>query len=367
VREEDDIIARDVGIGAAVYQCFDQIIFSRGVDTLRRAARVGVPDPRPMLDEMGYLPRHRPDGVSEIDVHRMVAAAPQRIQIEYLRKMREHVASQSPAPQSRWDLVNAVTSVARALPDWRDRLDLEDAAGRLARLRPPVPSRTPGNAVALVDSWRRTAPPLRSSRGGVGRRRHCRWAMPSLFCFAVRGLRSTHVEVYLFRCRARRAELLVLRRAPHRRVLPGVWQPVTGKRNRGERSLTAAIREVHEETGMVPTRWWALKHVTVYYDAALDTLVALPVFVAEVDADAPVRLSEEHDAWRFVTLEVAGRRVLWESQRRALTALRDEVLRDATRASHIEWTTEARRVSRRLNLRPARRRRSRSAPRKRRS
>jgi dATP pyrophosphohydrolase len=170
-------------------------------------------------------------------------------------------------------------------------------------------------------------------------------------------LQQTHVEVYVFRRRARRHELLVLRRAPHRRVLPGVWQPVTGKKNLGERSLTAAVREVHEETGLVPARWWALKWVTLYMDAAKDAPTVLPVFAAQIGAGDDVRLSSEHDDYRFVSLDRAGPMFLWDSQRRALGAVRNEVLRRAALASHIEVTSDAERAARRLRLisrRPAR-------------
>src|SRR5262245_24033344 len=95
-------------------------------------------------------------------------------------------------------------------------------------------------------------------------------------------LRSTHVEVYLFRRRGRRVEFLLLRRAPSRRSLPGVWQPVTGKRRARERMLAAAVREVREETGLEPRRWWALETLTLYPDARADEIVALPLFAAEI-------------------------------------------------------------------------------------
>ena len=139
-------------------------------------------------------------------------------------------------------------------------------------------------------------------------------------------VRSTHVEVYLFRRRGRRVEFLLLRRAAGRRVLPGVWQPVTGKRNSRERMLAAAAREVREETGFTPRRWWALETLTVYLDAANDTFVALPLFAAEVGAAAKVRLSREHDGASWVSLAAAKRKVLWESQRRGFDAVRREVL-----------------------------------------
>ena len=60
---------------------------------------------------------------------------------------------------------------------------------------------------------------------------------------------SDHVEVYVFRRRSRAVEFLCLRRASGR-SLAGVWQPVTGKRRRGESARRAAWREVVEETGV---------------------------------------------------------------------------------------------------------------------
>jgi len=52
---------------------------------------------------------------------------------------------------TEWDFLNALTQVAGDLPDWRERYDLEEAAGSLARLRRPVPLRVASN-VELVPS-----------------------------------------------------------------------------------------------------------------------------------------------------------------------------------------------------------------------
>lgn len=134
------------------------------------------------------------------------------------------------------------------------------------------------------------------------------------------------VEVYLFRRRAGRVAFLALRRAPGRR-LAGVWQPVTGKRERGESILQAARREVWEETGIHPERWWLLESVTLYVDPEGGRLVALPLLAAEAPPGARVRLSPEHDRSRFVSARTAGRLYLWDAQRQALAALSRQVLR----------------------------------------
>ena len=133
------------------------------------------------------------------------------------------------------------------------------------------------------------------------------------------------VEVHLFRRRGRRTEYLLLRRSPDR-TLAGVWQPVTGGIEPRESAWRAAAREVLEETGLRPIRWWALEHLTVYYEPARDAVRAVPVFAAEVAWTDTVTLSHEHDRYAFVAAATAARRVLWATQRRAQHALREEVL-----------------------------------------
>jgi dATP pyrophosphohydrolase len=159
----------------------------------------------------------------------------------------------------------------------------------------------------------------------------------------VSATRCAFIEVHLFRRAGRRVEFLCLRRA-RTRWLPGVWQPVTGKRRRGERAFAAARREVREETGLEPRRWWALEEPTVIYQAKHDEVIAIPVFAAEVAPRDPVRLSAEHDGQAFLPAREAGRRFLWESQRRALADVRRQVLRGGALARALELRVPARRA-----------------------
>jgi dATP pyrophosphohydrolase len=152
-------------------------------------------------------------------------------------------------------------------------------------------------------------------------------------------LLMTHVEVYVFRRRARRVEFLCLKRAAGR-VLPGAWQPVTGKLERRESAVRAAARELREETGLEPRRWWALESVTVYFDAAADAIRVLPLFVAEVGARDRVRLSREHVAFAWLPARAAGARYVWEAQRRGLAAVRAEVLANPKLARVLELARE---------------------------
>jgi 8-oxo-dGTP pyrophosphatase MutT (NUDIX family) len=158
-------------------------------------------------------------------------------------------------------------------------------------------------------------------------------------CFAaVSDSCSAFIEVYVFRRRGRRVEFLCLRRG-RVRFLPGVWQPVTGRCRPRERGLAAAAREVREETGLEPLRWWALEAPTVFYDASRDRVRTYPRFVAEAGPDAAVRLSGEHVDWAFLPATEAGRRYLWESQRRGLEDAQRQVLRDGPLADALEVTS----------------------------
>jgi dATP pyrophosphohydrolase len=151
----------------------------------------------------------------------------------------------------------------------------------------------------------------------------------------VPAIRSDHIEVYPFRRRGARVEFLALRRAPGR-DLPGVWQPVTGKIERGESAFEAARREVLEETGLSPRRWWSLETMTVFFDAGSDAIRLLPLFAAELGARDIVRLSREHDDARFVSARIAAGLFLWNAQRRGLDAVRREALQRGALSRALE-------------------------------
>jgi len=144
-----------------------------------------------------------------------------------------------------------------------------------------------------------------------------------------------HVEVYVFRRRARGAEFLALRRAPGRK-LPGIWQPVTGKIQLLETILEAARREVREETGISPRRMWRLERTSIHLDARARSLVVLPLLAAEIGARDAVKLSKEHSEWRFVSAGTAARLYLWDSQREGLEAVRRQILPGGARAHALE-------------------------------
>ena len=117
-----------------------------------------------------------------------------------------------------------------------------------------------------------------------------------------------------------------------------MWQPVTGKLRRGEDALAGAAREVREETGLAPGRWWALEGIGIYFDARAGRARVMAMFAAEVGARERVTLSREHSAFAFLAAPAASRRFLWEAQRRGLESVKREVLRGGRLAAALEVT-----------------------------
>jgi dATP pyrophosphohydrolase len=126
------------------------------------------------------------------------------------------------------------------------------------------------------------------------------------------------IEVVVFRLHYDRPEYLIMRRALHERIHPGMWQIITGMVEEGERGVDAAVRELSEEAGLVPTRLWSLPLVNSFYDIARDTVNLCPVFAVQADSGAEVRLSEEHMASDWLTLVPAKARLVWPGHREAL-------------------------------------------------
>ncbi len=123
------------------------------------------------------------------------------------------------------------------------------------------------------------------------------------------------VELYPFRFHANHLEFLVLRRSQEDHLYPGIWQIVTGTIEEGEKAFETALRELREETGLSPERFWILPDVSSFYDVEHDTVQMCVVFCCQVSAVTDPVLSIEHDAWRWCSSLQAKPLLAWPSQR----------------------------------------------------
>jgi 8-oxo-dGTP pyrophosphatase MutT (NUDIX family) len=142
-----------------------------------------------------------------------------------------------------------------------------------------------------------------------------------------------------------RPEILLIRRSAGR-ILPGLWQCVSGSLEAGERVTAGALRELAEETGFEAAdieAFYDLDLVNQFHEPSVDGIVTAAVFAVRVRTDAEPRLSAEHDAANWHDLEEAHQQVIWPGYRAAIERIRDD-LTDPERAGWFELTLDGERA-----------------------
>ena len=129
-------------------------------------------------------------------------------------------------------------------------------------------------------------------------------------------------------------EVLQLRRAKDD-YLGGAWSTVRGKVESQETGYGAALRELREEAGIVPTEFYQLDTVDVFYLHGDDTIWHCPGFCAVVDRDVKVVLNPEHDAFRWIERGQIDREFLWPGERAQLVELCREILDNGPAKSYL--------------------------------
>jgi len=114
-------------------------------------------------------------------------------------------------------------------------------------------------------------------------------------------------------------EVLLLHRAPDHRYA-GSWRMVAGKVEPGETAHAACLRELDEETGLVPDALFALPYVNQFYEWQTDSIRFIPVFLARVPPAQPVILDDEHDDLRWCSLAEGLSLLEWPGQKEGLRA-----------------------------------------------
>jgi len=136
------------------------------------------------------------------------------------------------------------------------------------------------------------------------------------------------VDVWVFRVGPTGLEILLLRRAAGR-ILPGLWQGVSGSLEAGERIAAGALRELVEETGIGPDRleaFYDLDQVNQFHEPSVDAVLSAVVFAVRVGADAPIVRSAEHDAERWVTPGEALGLIVWPAYRESIARIERDLL-----------------------------------------
>ena len=153
------------------------------------------------------------------------------------------------------------------------------------------------------------------------------------------------VDCWIFRLAPVGAEVLLLRRA-RGRILPGLWQCVSGSLEPGERIAGAALRELAEETGFGPVAietFYDLDLVNEFHEPSVDAVMTSAVFAVRLRPGIEPSLSREHDGAKWLSLADARAQVVWPAYRTAIDRIRDDLL-DPARSPWFELDLDGRRV-----------------------
>jgi dATP pyrophosphohydrolase len=84
-------------------------------------------------------------------------------------------------------------------------------------------------------------------------------------------IKSFSVAAYVCRIENGRGIFLVLRR--NNQYLRDSWQMVSGMIEKGEKGWEAALREIKEETGLVPEAFYSTNMVETFYEVKQNSII----------------------------------------------------------------------------------------------
>ncbi|MBX3042593.1 MAG: NUDIX domain-containing protein [Candidatus Kapabacteria bacterium] len=135
---------------------------------------------------------------------------------------------------------------------------------------------------------------------------------------------QVHVASYFEEIQA--TKYLVLKRSQNVKVYPGIWQVITGTIEGDETALSTALRETMEEIGCKPIRMWTIPYITRFFNPKNDTIQASPVFGMIIDSRQQIKLSDEHEKYEWLHLDMAIEKLLLPSHRDATNIFNEFII-----------------------------------------
>lgn len=148
-----------------------------------------------------------------------------------------------------------------------------------------------------------------------------------------------YVVVLIVRPHGRGHQLLMAKRS-RGKYMGDTWQLVSGGLEANETAWQGALREMREETGLVPQAFYRLSTLTQFYRPDNDSLNTAPMFCALVADDSEVRIDTEHSAFKWVDVADAARQLMWPSDRQALEEVRSVILAGGIAKQHMQITPQ---------------------------
>lgn len=126
-------------------------------------------------------------------------------------------------------------------------------------------------------------------------------------------VKSFSIAAFICRVVDGKSQYLIIKRSS--RTLHGSWQMISGKVEKGETAIDATLREIKEETGLVPAKLYSANLLEQFYDIDYDVINLVPVFIAFVDVDSNVVLNEyEHSDYKWIGVDEAEKYLIFDNQ-----------------------------------------------------
>lgn len=129
------------------------------------------------------------------------------------------------------------------------------------------------------------------------------------------------ISIYLVKYIEGKPRFLIIRR--DREPYKDIWQPITGNIREGEKAWQAALRELKEETGIIPDRFYSAEFIEKFYEQNSEIIALSPAFVGFVNGDPEIKLSFEHRDFSWVTVDEAVEKVVFYEQKAAFRHIQE--------------------------------------------
>ncbi|MGD6801874.1 NUDIX hydrolase [Rossellomorea aquimaris] len=116
-------------------------------------------------------------------------------------------------------------------------------------------------------------------------------------------IRCSGIAVVLLQKSDTGYKVLLLKR--NSEVLDEAWCYIGGRIEQGEKAWEAALREIHEETGLEGVVLYTSNKFDQFYSPSENYIYLAPVFVGFVDEGLEVILNDEHSDFKWFSFEEA--------------------------------------------------------------
>ncbi len=143
------------------------------------------------------------------------------------------------------------------------------------------------------------------------------------------------VEAHIIKIIDGKIEFLLLKRSENEKY-PNIWQMVTGTIDGEEKAYQTAFREIKEETGLTPSNFWVVPKINSFYSYEKEIICLIPVFVALVDPNSKVQISDEHSEYCWLSKKEAKKRLAWPEQKKSVDIINEYFTKNKSLLKFIE-------------------------------